>query len=117
MNRILKQLTDAEDAEITRAAQSDSDAPPLTDEDLAKMKPANEMLPKIFGTKSAAGLMRRSPRPARPVGYRELYAGRRASLAVDRLIRAKSENERTKATRWAELWGKVARFPASLRRN
>lgn len=57
--------------------------------------------------------MRRSPQLARPVGYREMYAGRRASLAVDRLIRAKSEDERTKATRWAELWGKVARLPAA----
>jgi hypothetical protein len=44
------------------------------------------------------------------------YAVRRASLAVDRLIRAKSADELTKATRWANVWGKVARLPASERK-
>lgn len=117
MPRIPKKVTEAEDAEITRAAESDPDALPLTDEELAELRPASEMLPKIFGAELAASLMRRSPRPARPVGYREVYAARRASLAVDRLIRAKSEDELVKATRWAELWGKVAHWPAALRRN
>lgn len=117
MPRILKGATEAGDAEITRAAESDPDALPLTNEELAKMKPASEMLPKIFGAELAARLMRRSPQPARPVGYREMYAARRASLAVDRLIRAKSEDELVKATRWAKLWGKAARWPAALERN
>lgn len=105
--------TEDKDAKITRAAGSDPDALPLTDEKLTRMRPASEMLPKILGAELAASLMRRSPRPTRPVGYREMYAGRRASLAVDRLIRAKSEDERAKATRWAELWGKIARLPAA----
>lgn len=53
----------------------------------------------------------------RDLYQRRAYATRRASLAVDRLIGAKSEDELAKATSWAELWGKVARLPASLRRN
>lgn len=61
--------------------------------------------------------MRRSHRLTASIGHRQTYASRRASLAVDRLIRAKSEDELAKATRWAELWGKVANLPALLRRN
>lgn len=61
--------------------------------------------------------MYRSHRLAHPIGHRQMYAARRASLAIDRLIRAKSEDELAKATRWAELWGKVASLPVSLRRN
>lgn len=53
----------------------------------------------------------------RDLHQRRAYAARRASLAVDRLILAKSDVDLAKAARWAELWGKVARLPASLRRN
>jgi hypothetical protein len=53
----------------------------------------------------------------RDLYQRRAYATGRASLAIDRLIRAKSEDELAKATRWAELWGRVARLPESLRRN
>ncbi len=42
--------TDAEDAEITAAALSDPDAQPLTDEDLARMKPYKS----VFGRPKAA---------------------------------------------------------------
>lgn len=51
------------------------------------------------------------------LGEKRQYAARRASLAVDRLILARSDVDLAKAARWAELWGKVARLPASLRRN
>lgn len=57
-------------------------------------------------------LMRRSM-----LGEKRQYAARRASLAVDRLIRARSDVDLIKAARWAELWGKFARLPAALRRN
>lgn len=56
------------------------------------------------------------PRLARSIGHREMYAARRASLAVDRLIRAKSESEKLQAARWANLWGKVAGWPAPRRK-
>jgi len=38
-------VTDEEDAAITKAALSDPDCPPLTDEELARMRPAREVLP------------------------------------------------------------------------
>jgi len=38
-------VTDEEDAEITAAALSDPDNPPMTDEDFARMRPAREVLP------------------------------------------------------------------------
>ena len=42
---------------------------------------------------------------------RQNYAARRASLAVDRLILAKTLSERMDAVGWAERWGKIARWP------
>jgi len=38
-------VTDEEDAAITAAALSDPDCPPLTDKQLARMRPAREVLP------------------------------------------------------------------------
>jgi len=38
-------ISDEEDAAITAAALSDPDCPPLTDEELAQMRPAREVLP------------------------------------------------------------------------
>jgi len=41
--------TDEEDAAITAAALSDPDNPPLTDEELARMRPAREVFsPEVF---------------------------------------------------------------------
>ena len=48
--------------------------------------------------------------------HRQIYAARRASLAVDRIIRSPAQSDRLKAIRWAELWGSVARLPV-LRRS
>lgn len=39
--------TDEEDAAITAAALADQDNPPLTDEQLARMRPASEAAPEI----------------------------------------------------------------------
>lgn len=60
-------VTDQEEAEIRRTAASDPDAPSMSDEDLAKMRPTSEMLPMIFGDENAAQLMRRRGRPAKAV--------------------------------------------------
>jgi uncharacterized protein (DUF4415 family) len=43
----IRDLSPAEDAAIVRAALSDPDAHPLTDEELAKFRPAREVLPAI----------------------------------------------------------------------
>jgi len=50
-------VTNEEDAAITKAALSDPDCPPLTAEDFARMRPAREMLPKIFGAQVAARML------------------------------------------------------------
>jgi len=43
--RKIRMPTDEEDAAITAAALSDPDCPPLTDAQLARMRPAREVLP------------------------------------------------------------------------
>jgi uncharacterized protein (DUF4415 family) len=60
-------VTAQEDAEIRRAAATDPDAPDMSDDDLARMRPASEMLPMIFGAENAAQLMRRRGRPAKAI--------------------------------------------------
>ncbi|MCB8838889.1 BrnA antitoxin family protein [Aurantimonas sp. VKM B-3413] len=41
-------ISDEEDAEITAAALSDPDIPPLSDEDWARLRPAREVMPPEF---------------------------------------------------------------------
>ncbi|MBO0905556.1 hypothetical protein [Jiella sonneratiae] len=50
-------ISDEEDAAITTAALSDPDNPPLTDEELDRMRPARDVMPrelfeKLTGTKA-----------------------------------------------------------------
>lgn len=59
MKRKIHIPTDAEDAAITRAAQSDPDAPPLTDEQLARMRPARDVLAEVLGPEKADKLIKR----------------------------------------------------------
>jgi hypothetical protein len=47
---------------------------------------------------------------------RRFYASHRASLAVDRLIRAQTPDEKIRAGRWAQLWGFFAQLPAARRK-
>jgi uncharacterized protein (DUF4415 family) len=55
--------TGAEDEALTRAAQSDPDNPPLTDEELANMRPAREILPQLIGENAARLLLKTRGRP------------------------------------------------------
>lgn len=43
----LAEMTDAEDAAITAAAEADPDNPPLTAEDFARMRPSAEVAPEF----------------------------------------------------------------------
>lgn len=45
--RRLQPLSEEEDAAIVAAAMSDPDAPPMTDEQLARLRPAHEVLPGL----------------------------------------------------------------------
>lgn len=55
----MPELTDEEDAAITAAARSDPDAQPLTDEQLARMRPAYQAQPELV----AKYLRRKRGRP------------------------------------------------------
>lgn len=41
------------------------------------------------------------------------YAARRASLAVDRMIRATNQQEKDRAASWAQAWGRRAGYGGS----
>jgi hypothetical protein len=45
--RRLPEISDEEDARIRAAALSDPDCPPLTDEDLARFRPAYQVIPEF----------------------------------------------------------------------
>ncbi len=47
MSKTRRQPTPTEDAAITAAAKRDPDNPPLTDGDLARLRPAREIVPDI----------------------------------------------------------------------
>lgn len=51
----------------------------------------------------------------RDIHQRRAYAARRASLAVDRLIRAQSLDEKLRAGHWADAWGRLAGIGPSRR--
>jgi uncharacterized protein (DUF4415 family) len=52
------------DEETTRAAQSDPDNPPLTDEELQRMRPAREVHPEMVEAYERGELRRRGPQKA-----------------------------------------------------
>ncbi len=54
--------TDAEDAAITAVALSDPDNPPLTDEQLARMRPMTDVMPDLVAALTRPG----RPRKDRP---------------------------------------------------
>lgn len=47
----------------------------------------------------------------RDIHQSKAYAARRASLAVDRVIVAASDQEKAQARIWAQLWGALAGYP------
>jgi hypothetical protein len=53
----------------------------------------------------------------RTIHQRRAYAMRRASQAVDRMIRATSLDEKLRASRWAERWGLLAGVQPPSRRG
>lgn len=65
-------VSDAEDVAINRAAASDPDTPELSDEQLARMRPARDVLPQILGPANAAALLKKRGRPSIPESQRKV---------------------------------------------
>jgi uncharacterized protein (DUF4415 family) len=64
--------TPEEDAAIARGIAQDPDTYELTDEELARLRPASEVPPQIMGEANAAALMKRRGRPAVPADSRKV---------------------------------------------
>ncbi|CAG9184046.1 BrnA antitoxin family protein [Cupriavidus pampae] len=88
--------TDAEDAALTRAAESDPDSPPLTDAQLKSMRPARDVLPELLGRERADALMKRRGRPALPESERKVPLTMRADRDVVEAFKATGDGWQTR---------------------
>lgn len=59
-----KHVDNMTDEEITRAAESDPDNPPLTEDDFKRMRPAREVVPELVDAYSQGKLRVRGPQKA-----------------------------------------------------
>ena len=85
-------MTDAEDAAITRAAETDPDNPPLTDQQLGQMRPAREVLTEVLGKERADAVLKRHVAAHHPLlGYIQLPPGesRSSTFYVDPLVQVR----------------------------
>lgn len=89
-------MTDAEDAAITRAAQSDPDSPPLTDAQLKRMRPARDVLTQALGKERADTLLKRRGRPALPENERKVTLNMRADRDVVDAFKATGDGWQTR---------------------
>jgi uncharacterized protein (DUF4415 family) len=71
--RLIEMSDPEEDAAVLRAAEADPDAPPMTDEQLQRLRPAHEVLPSLV----RKSLERKRGRP--PIGDRK----RQVTLRLD----------------------------------
>lgn len=89
-------VTKEENEAINRAAASDPDARELTDAELARMRPAREVLPEIMGRKNAEALMKRRGRPALAADEKKVPLNMRADPDVVEALRASGEGWQTR---------------------
>lgn len=89
-------MTDAEDAAITRAAETDSDSAPLSGEQLRKMRPAREVLSNVLGKERADAVLKRRGRPAMPEGQRKVSLSMRADRDVVEAFKATGDGWQTR---------------------
>ncbi|MDR3398754.1 MAG: BrnA antitoxin family protein [Pandoraea sp.] len=94
--RRLQPMTDAEDAAITRAAESDPDSPPLTDAQLRKMRPARDVLTAALGKERADALLKRRGRPPKPESERKVTLNMRADRDVVDAFKATGDGWQTR---------------------
>ncbi|WP_020200424.1 MULTISPECIES: BrnA antitoxin family protein [Cupriavidus] len=87
---------DDEDRALTRAAESDRDNPPLTDAQLARMRPAREALPELVGETAAKALLKPRGRPALPADQRKVTLNMRADRDVVEAFKATGDGWQTR---------------------
>lgn len=104
--RIIELPTPEEDAAITRAAAEDPDAHELTDADIARMRPAREVLPKIMGKEMAEALMKRRGRPALPAEERKVAVNVRYDSDLLDAFKATGDGWQTRMNDALRDWAK-----------
>lgn len=66
----LPEISDEEDAAITAAAKADPDNPPISDEQLANMKPFKQVFPRLYESIQKSRGRPKSADPLKPVTVR-----------------------------------------------
>ncbi|MGO4326215.1 BrnA antitoxin family protein [Cupriavidus sp. 2TAF22] len=102
--------SEAEDRALTLAAESDPDNPPLTDEELARMRPAREVLPKLIGEKAAQPLLKPRGRPALPADQRKVSLNMRADRDVIDAFKATGDGWQTRINEVLRAYAKSHRM-------
>lgn len=99
--------TEAEDRELTRAAESDPDNPPLSDAELARMRPAAEVLPRLMGEQAAKAMLRPRGRPSLPEDQRKVTLNMRADREVVEAFKATGDGWQTRINEVLRAYAKL----------
>jgi len=95
--------TAAEDAVINAGIAADPDTFELNDADFARMRPASEVLPQIFGAAMAAEMLK--PKGGRPrVDNPKVYTGIRLDADVIGAFRATGKGWQTRMNNALKDW-------------
>ena len=97
------EMTDEEDAALTRAALADADNPPLADENFAKMRPAVKAAPEIVARYRG----QRGPQKSKPVKTQ-------LTLRLDREV---VEHFKASGPGWTARINEVLRKAAGLKKR
>jgi len=95
--------TAAEDAAINAGIAADPDTFELNDADFARMRPASEVLPELFGAAMAAEMLK--PKGGRPrVDNPKVYTGIRLDAEVVNAFRATGAGWQTRINNALKDW-------------
>ncbi|CAG2149887.1 BrnA antitoxin family protein [Cupriavidus plantarum] len=102
-----KPVADAEDAAIRRAAAADPDARELTEDELARLRPASEVLPQLVGKGNTEALMKRRGRPALPADARKVALNMRVDRDVVDAFKATGDGWQTRINEILRAYAKT----------
>lgn len=105
--KILRPVTEAEEAAIRQAAASDPDAPELSNEELAEFRPAKDVLSKIVGQENADVLMKRRGRPMLPENARKVSVSIRYDPEVIEAFKSTGDGWQTRMNNALRDWLKT----------